>query len=115
MEWIDVWLGIWRVETPVQVVVRVEWLVLDFVVRFWSLIYGRPLTLTGLPRRGEGTIVALWAPPPHCEGRGDSTIGCRSIAASLFGFARAKLVILFSYKIQRRRCRQTIGRPGGYW
>ena len=52
MEWIDVWLGIWRVETPVQVVVRVEWLVLGFVVRFWSLIYGRPLTLT-LSHGGE--------------------------------------------------------------
>ena len=67
------------------------------VFRFWSLIYGRPLTLT-LSHGGE---------------RGQS-FGCRSIAAS-FGFARAKLVILFSYKIQRRRCRQTIGRPGGYW
>ncbi len=68
------------------------------VFRFWSLIYGRPLTLT-LSHGGE---------------RGQS-FGCRSIAASLFGFARAKLVILFSYKIQRRRCRQTIGRPGGFW
>ena len=74
------------------------WLVLSCLFRFWSLIYGRPLTLT-LSHEGE---------------RGQS-FGCRSIAASLFGFARAKLVILFSYKIQRRRCRQTIGRPGGYW
>ena len=54
-----VWLGIWRVETPVQVVVRVEWLVLVDVFRFWSLIYGRPLTPSPLPRRGEGTIVRL--------------------------------------------------------
>ena len=74
------------------------WLVMSCLFRFWSLIYGRPLTLT-LSHEGE---------------RGQS-FGCRSIAASLFGFARAKLVILFSYKIQRRRCRQTIGRPGGYW
>ena len=74
------------------------WLVLSCLFRFWSLIYGRPLTLT-LSHGGE---------------RGQS-FGCRSIAASLFGFARAKLVILFSYKIQRRRCRQTIGRPGGFW
>ena len=75
-----------------------SWLIFDFVVKSWSLIYGRPLTPSPLPRRGEGTIVRL---SKH-----------RRVGV---GFARAKLVILFSYKIQRRRCRQTIGRPGGFW
>ena len=43
------------------------WLVLSCLFRFWSLIYGRPLTLT-LSHEGE---------------RGQS-FGCRSIAASLY-------------------------------
>ena len=51
------------------------------VFRFWSLIYGRPLTLT-LSHGGE---------------RGQS-FGCRSIAASLFGFARA--ITGYSFLIQ---------------
>ena len=66
-----VWLGIWRVETPVQVVVRVEWLVLvDLGFCRQVLVIGLlgPLTLA-LSREGE---------------RGQS-FGCRSIAASVLG------------------------------
>ena len=59
---------------------RVGWLMLGYVIRFWSLIYGRPLTLT-LSHGGE---------------RGQS-FGCRSIAAS-FGFARA--ITGYSFLIQ---------------
>ena len=61
------------------------------------MFYGRPLTLA-LSHGGERGFTIL---SKH-----------RRVGV---GFARAKLVILFSYKIQRRRCRQTIGRPGGFW
>ena len=69
-------------------------------------MFGLCVFLVGHPLRGR---FASTRPLRYAKGR-----LFRSIAAS-FGFARAKLVILFSYKIQRRRCRQTIGRPGGFW
>ena len=56
------------------------WLVMSCLFRFWSLIYGRPLTLT-LSHGGE---------------RGQS-FGCRSIAASLYWVRAGDNWLFFSH------------------
>ena len=58
------------------------------VFRFWSLIYGRPLT----PGSSPGQALAL-----SRGGERGQSFGCRSIAAS-FGFARA--ITGYSFLIQ---------------